>query len=94
MTLQDRDCLVLDGLSILSDPRPSPAQPVIDEGLHMRWAFGPKRAFPLHGYHLFRRVYGEAIAPTLGKLAVLTLAYLVTAAFVLLATGLYSVLVQ
>jgi hypothetical protein len=41
-----------------------------------------------------RRVYGEAIAPTLGKLAVLTLAYLVTAAFVLLATGLYSVLVQ
>ncbi len=59
MALHDRDCLVLDGLSILGDPRPSPAQPVIDDGIHLRWAFGPKRAFPLHGYHLFRRVYGE-----------------------------------
>ena len=45
-------------------------------------------------YRAMRRVYGEAIAPTLGKLTVLSLAYLVTAAFVLLATGLYSVLVQ
>ncbi|PYQ26989.1 MAG: hypothetical protein DMF56_21805 [Acidobacteria bacterium] len=59
MALQDRDYLALDGLSILGDPRPSPLQPVIEDGIHLRWAFGAKRAFPLHGYHLFRRGYGE-----------------------------------
>ena len=45
-------------------------------------------------FRAMRRVYGGAIAPTLGKLTVLSLAYLVTAGFVLIATGLYSVLVQ
>jgi hypothetical protein len=45
-------------------------------------------------YRAMRRVYGEAIATTLGKLTVLSLAYLITAACVLVATGLYSVLVQ
>lgn len=59
MAFQESDFLVLAGLSILDDPRPSNLQPVFDDGVYLRWAFGSKRAFPLHGYHLFRRAYGE-----------------------------------
>jgi hypothetical protein len=45
-------------------------------------------------YRSMRQVYGEDTARTLGKFAVLSLAYLITAGLVLVATGLYSVLVQ
>jgi hypothetical protein len=49
---------------------------------------------PCYYYLALRRVYGQSPARTLGKFAVLALAYLITGALVLLATGLYSVLSQ
>ncbi len=49
---------------------------------------------PYYYYRGMRRVYGEGAGPTLGKLAVLSLAYWVMAAFVLVATAIYSVLVH
>ncbi|HWW80538.1 MAG TPA: DUF3667 domain-containing protein [Steroidobacteraceae bacterium] len=49
---------------------------------------------PFYYYRSMRQVYGEGTGRTLGKFAVLSLAYLVTAGLVLVATGLYSVLVQ
>lgn len=59
MALDDKTRLVIDGLSILNDPRPNPAQPLLNAGIHLRWSFGPQSAFPLHGYYLFRRDYSE-----------------------------------
>jgi Protein of unknown function (DUF3667) len=44
-------------------------------------------------YRGMRRVYGGSAAGTVGKLAVLSFAYLVTAGLVLVATAIYSVLV-
>jgi hypothetical protein len=49
---------------------------------------------PYYYYRSMRQVYGEGPARTLGKFTVLSLAYLITAGLVLVATGLYSVLVQ
>jgi len=49
---------------------------------------------PYYYYRGMRRVYGQGAARTLGKLAVLSFAYLVTAGIVLAATAIYSVLVQ
>jgi len=48
--------------------------------------------FPYYYYQGMRRVYGDSGARTLGKLTVLSLAYLVMAATVLVATAIYSVL--
>jgi hypothetical protein len=48
---------------------------------------------PYYYYRGMRRVYREGTARTLGKLAVLSLAYWVLAGFVLVATAIYSVLV-
>jgi hypothetical protein len=49
---------------------------------------------PFYYYRAMRQVYGEGTARTLGKFTVLSLAYLITAGVVLVATSLYSVLVQ
>jgi Protein of unknown function (DUF3667) len=49
---------------------------------------------PYYYYRSMRQVYGEGTGRTLGKFTVLSLAYLITAGFVLVATSLYSVLVQ
>ena len=49
---------------------------------------------PYYYYRSMRQVYGEGTARTLRKLTVLSLAYLITAGFVLVATSMYSVLVQ
>jgi hypothetical protein len=49
---------------------------------------------PYYYYRGMRRVYGQGAARTLGKLAVLSFAYAVTAGIVLAATAIYSVLVQ
>lgn len=59
MALQDPDRLLIDGLSILGDPRPNSAQPPLDDAIHLRWSFGPDAAFPPHGYYLFRRGYPD-----------------------------------
>jgi hypothetical protein len=48
---------------------------------------------PYYYYRGMRRVYGDSPARTVGKLTVLSVAYLVTAGFVLVATAIYSVLV-
>jgi uncharacterized membrane-anchored protein len=47
---------------------------------------------PDYYFVALRRVYGQSRRRTAGKLAVLSLAYLVTAVVVLLATSLFSVL--
>jgi hypothetical protein len=49
---------------------------------------------PYYYFRAMRVVYGEGGGRTFGKLAVLSLAYLITAGLALIATGLYSVLVQ
>jgi hypothetical protein len=49
---------------------------------------------PWYYYVAMRRVYGQSPGLTLGKLAVLVLAYVVIAAAVLLATSIYTVLAQ
>jgi hypothetical protein len=56
MPFQSRDHLSIEGLSVLDDARPNPAQPVFENGIYLRWAFGRERAFPPYGYHLFRRL--------------------------------------
>jgi hypothetical protein len=48
---------------------------------------------PYYYYRGMRRVYGQSRARTVGKLAVLSFAYTVTAGTVLVATAIYSVLV-
>jgi hypothetical protein len=49
---------------------------------------------PFYYYRGMRRVYGEGPARTVGKLVVLSIAYLITATLVLIGTGLYSALSQ
>jgi hypothetical protein len=56
MALQSQQALALDALSVLSDVPPNPAQPVLKDGVHLRWFVGEDRSFPLKGgYYLFRR---------------------------------------
>jgi Protein of unknown function (DUF3667) len=56
-------------------------------------ALGVNLYIPYYYYRGMRRVYGEGVARTVGKLAVLSFGYAVTAGFVLVATAIYSVLV-
>lgn len=59
MALQDPGRLLIDGLSILGDPRPNAAQPLLENGIHVRWTFGGETAFPPYGYYLFRRSHPD-----------------------------------
>ncbi|HEU0099226.1 MAG TPA: hypothetical protein VFQ67_10675 [Allosphingosinicella sp.] len=54
MALQGEN-LAMVGLGVLGDQPPHPIQPVLPDGIHLRWAFDPELGFPWHGYHLFRR---------------------------------------
>lgn len=54
MALQS-DNLAMVGLGVLGDQPPHPIQPILPDGVHLRWAFDPELGFPWHGYHLFRR---------------------------------------
>ncbi|HEY0313200.1 MAG TPA: hypothetical protein VGC56_11975 [Allosphingosinicella sp.] len=54
MALQGEN-LAMVGLGVLGDQPPHPIQPVLPNGVHLRWAFDPELGFPWHGYHLFRR---------------------------------------
>jgi hypothetical protein len=54
MALQGEN-LAMVGLGVLGDQPPHPIQPVLPDGVHLRWAFDPELGFPWHGYHLFRR---------------------------------------
>lgn len=65
MSLQDPHALALDALSILKDLPPNPKQPLVKDGVHLRWFPGNDRGFPLKGgYYLFRRRVGGTVAPT------------------------------
>jgi hypothetical protein len=59
VALQSSDRLILDGLSILNDPRPNPAQKTLGNGIHLRFGCGAESEFPKHGYHLFRRTVAD-----------------------------------
>lgn len=64
MAIQDQDSLALAALSILSDPRPHPSQPILGDGIYLRWFPGANRGFPIKGgYYLFRRRAGR-VPPT------------------------------
>jgi hypothetical protein len=64
MSIQDRNALALDALSIIKDAPPNAKQPPLEDGIHLRWAPGDNRDFPLKGgYYLFRRRVGRP-APT------------------------------
>lgn len=55
MSLQS-DNLAMIGLGVLNDqPPPGSLQPVLRNGIHLRWAFARDLGFPWHGFHLFRR---------------------------------------
>ena len=49
---------------------------------------------PCYYFIAMRRVYGQSRGRTLGKLLVLSLAYLIMSLFILVATAVYSVLAQ
>jgi hypothetical protein len=51
-------------------------------------------SIPYYYFIAMRRVYGESRGRTLGKLVVLSVAYLVTGLLILIATSVYSVLAQ
>jgi hypothetical protein len=56
MAIQSHEALTLDALSILNDAPPNLAQPVLKDGVHLRWFVGEDRSFPRKGgYYLFRR---------------------------------------
>src|SRR5438128_1669107 len=56
MALQSQQALALDALSVLGDVPPNPAQPVLKDGVYLRWFVGEDRSFPRKGgYYLFRR---------------------------------------
>jgi hypothetical protein len=40
MALQSQQALALDALSVLSNGPPNPAQPVLKDGVHLRWFVG------------------------------------------------------
>jgi hypothetical protein len=64
MSIQDRNTLALDALSIIRDAPPNAKQPALEDGIHLRWVPGDQRDFPLRGgYYLFRRRVGGT-APT------------------------------
>lgn len=54
MSLQSSD-LSMISLGVLNDTPPDSVQPVLRNGIHLRWAFRKGRGFPWFGYHLFRR---------------------------------------
>lgn len=43
------------GLGVLGDQPPNPYQPLLADGIHLRWGFPSDLGFPWHGFHLFRR---------------------------------------
>ena len=59
MPIQDERALTMEALSVLDDAPPHPKQPALENGVHLRWAPGKSRGFPLAGgYFLFRRALG------------------------------------
>ena len=65
MSLQTQN-LVMTGLGILNDVPPNSIQPKIIDGVHLRWAFKPKRGFPWYGYYIFRRRHRKGSLICLG----------------------------
>jgi len=67
------------GLGVRGDAPPSPAQPPLADGIHLRWAFVRDLGFPWYGFVLFRRphlvdesrtcVYGQTSATPGGSAA-------------------------
>lgn len=59
MGLQTEDgtssSFVMIELGVLGDHPPDPYQPVLVDGIHLRWAFTRELGFPWFGYYLFRR---------------------------------------
>jgi hypothetical protein len=54
MTLQSQN-LVMVGLGINGDLPPNIVQPVLKDGVHLRWAFKKDLGFPWYGFYLLRR---------------------------------------
>ena len=64
MAIQSQDALALDASSILNDVPPHPKQPILENGVYLRWFPGENRAFPRSGgYFLLRRRVGGPPAP-------------------------------
>jgi hypothetical protein len=55
MALQS-DNLVMIGRGILNDQPVNHSQPILRNGIHLRYAFARERGFPWYGYYLFRRL--------------------------------------
>lgn len=54
MALQTQN-LVMVGLGMVDDAPPTPLQPPLVNGVHLRWAFKRELGFPWNGFYLFRR---------------------------------------
>ena len=62
MTFQTRDLWMM-ALGLEGDSPPNTLQPLLPDGMHLRWTFDPIKGFPWHGYYLFRRPSGEKREP-------------------------------
>src|SRR5713101_7878340 len=58
MPLQTQN-LVMVGLGITGDTPPNPLQPLLVDGIHLRWAFARDLGFPWYGFYLFRRLHRQ-----------------------------------
>jgi hypothetical protein len=54
MAIQTQN-VVLAGLGITGNTSPDGVQPVLPDGVHLRWSINPKWGFPPYGFYLFRR---------------------------------------
>src|SRR5947209_4648214 len=58
MTLQTQD-LVMVGLGVKDDVPPNQYQPILRNGVHLRWLFNKNLGFPWYGFTLFRRIHNR-----------------------------------
>src|SRR3954471_6983489 len=54
MAIQTHD-VVFAGLAITATTSPDGVQPILPDGIHLRWSVDPRLGFPPYGFYLFRR---------------------------------------
>lgn len=66
MTLQS-DQLTALGLGLADDHSPIPTQPILNNGIYLRYATSFEEGLPWHGFYLFRRKHRSATKQCLAK---------------------------
>lgn len=65
MNLQSDDLTGL-GIGIIGDQPPLSSQPVVIDGVHLRYAPSFTKGFPWYGFYLFRRLHRDSLKECLG----------------------------